>query len=152
VASTSVRALTALAASTIASRSAVRPDWDWTRLKATSVVPGSMRSARRSNGTSWTWTPRSRAATRIGNSSEVNSSSGTTTRSAGVSEAAMVPTPTDADGTSATLCAGTPISAPNDARHASPHTSQARTQSAVPACHASTARCIASTVGRGGSP
>ena len=41
---------------------AVRPECDWTRLKATSVVALVTLSAKRSNGTSRTRTPRSRPA------------------------------------------------------------------------------------------
>ncbi len=151
VASTSTRAPTAAARSRIASRSASRPVCIWTRLSATSVVRGPISSGSRSKATSRTVAPRSRA-TRIGKSTDVNSSAGTTTSSAGPSAAAIRPTPTDAAGWSDTRSGVVPIRCANDDRAASAGRSQSACQSAVPACQASIAARMARIVGSGGRP
>src|SRR5438094_2220344 len=109
-------------------------------------------SAKPSNGTVRTCAPFSLAATSSGKSSDVNSSSGARTVSPAASEAATVPTPTDAEGTNAIVSDDVPINCANAPRHTSPLTSQAVTQSAEPACQSAIACSMACTVGRGGNP
>src|SRR5216684_3124184 len=108
-------------------------------LKATMLMLESTLSANCSNGTVFMFVHVCLTATRSGKSREVNSSSETTMLSARVSVSATVPTPTDAEGTNATVSDDVPIRSANAPRHTSPLTSQAVTQSAVPACQSAIA-------------
>ena len=123
----------------------------WTRLKATSVVDGTIDPASSSKGTSWTVTPRS-LATRSGNRLEVNSSSGTTTSSSSQSIPATSPVPTDEAGIVAIVSSAAPMSRAKSRGAWSVGSSQSETQSPVPACQSRVALSSASTVACGGSP
>ena len=101
-------------------------------------------------GTSRVVTPRC-SCTRNGKSSDVNSTSGASTREPSGIEAATSPTSVDTFGPMATLSTGTPTSRAKDARASSPGIPQC-SQLVRPPCQSSSALWSASHAGRGGRP
>ncbi len=141
-------ASTAAAASTIASRSATSPVLICTALNATASAPAATASASSATGTVRT---SSRLWTSSGNSIEVNSTSGTTTRAPSGSAVTTEPTSSDTVEPTATRVASTPTSRANAARDASVLSPQ-RSQLVRPPCQSASAAWSASHAGRGGSP
>ena len=95
-------------------------------------------------------TPRC-SCTRNGKSSDVNSTSGASTREPSGIEAATSPTSVDTFGPMATLSTGAPTSRAKDARASSPGIPQC-SQLVRPPCQSSSALWSASHAGRGGRP
>ena len=113
-------------------------------------MDGRISSANDSTGTCRTVTPRS-ACARNGKTTEAKSPSTVRTSAPSGTLAATRPTSTDACEPTATHDGSTPTSrayAARDAVTASSYTAR----SAFPACHVSSASCIAVTVARAGSP
>ena len=148
MASQIVTASTSAAASKIASTSATSPVLIWTALNATASAPSATASATSATGTVRT---SRRLCTSSGNSSEVNSMSGTTTRAPAGSAVITEPTSSDTVAPTATRVASTPTrraKAARDASMLSPHGSQL----VRPPCQSDSTACRASHAGRGGSP
>ncbi len=136
------------AAAAIASRSATSPLLICAALKAATSAPSPIASANREGGTVRT---SKRSWTSSGNSTEVNSMSGTTTRAPAGSAVSTEPTSSETVEPTATCAASTPVSRANAARAPSvlqPHSSQL----VRPPCQSASADCSASHAGRGGSP
>ena len=148
--SQSVRAPAAAAAVRIASRSATRPSTDCTSENATRWVDARISSASDSTGTCRTVTPRS-AWARNGKTTDAKSPSTVRTSAPSGTLAATRPTSTDACEPTATHDGSTRTSRANAARDARTASSYAA-RSAFPACHRSSAACMASAVARAGSP
>jgi hypothetical protein len=129
---------------------AISPVADWTRLKATSVVPAPIASVSFSNGTVSTEMPRS-ACTSHGKRFEVNSISGTTTRAPAGSIAATGASRPDTVAPTAMSPGVTPVIRAKAAR-ARPVDSSHGSQLVRPCCQSASAACSASHAGRGGSP
>jgi hypothetical protein len=148
VASTTVSTSCTAAARAIASRPATSPEVIWTALKAATSVCSSMASDRSAGGTMRT---SSSGRTMNGNSVEVNSTSGITTRAPRGSEPATSATRPETVAPIATRPGSVPIMAANAARERSTPSSQT-CHGVRPLRQSASAACIASQPGCGGSP